>query len=613
MCGIAGIVSPRADELRDHVDAMLRALGHRGPDGSGIHCFPEAAVLGHVRLAIVDLESGKQPMLDATRRSAITFNGEIYGYQSLRSQLGDYPFHTTSDTEVILALYRKHGPSFVERLPGMFAFAIWDADSRELVCARDRFGEKPFFYAVTPRGEFVFASEIKAILASGLIEPRVRMRSVAHYLKRMYVHPRHTIYENINVLPPGHALVWKAGTVSVSPYWQLPAPQRMSLGEAAEKFSGLLQAAVQRQLVADVPVGAFLSGGLDSTTIVCAASQAVPRLLTFSFDFLGRHSEIEFARAAAKQYGTQHVELAADSVDVSRMLLKMNDVYDEPFGDSSAIPTFLLAQEARKHVKVVLTGDGGDELLGGYAWYKPLVWMQHQRATQLHWHLARVASRVARTLRLRSGPGWEDRALGLRARVQGRSVVDTHRDQLTFTSNAALRSWGFDDQMIHEDERSTQLEAVDSVDDAMRYDIIDYMPGDILTKIDRAAMAHGLELRAPFLDVELAEFCISLPAALKVNEREDKILLHAAFENRWPAAIRNRTKQGFGAPVTEWLRDRRVGELIDEYLNRSSAPIHSIIPPSAVRSTVESGSDYQRWAMLILGIWAARRPTTIAA
>jgi len=614
MCGIAGIVSPRVSERQPALEAMLRAIAHRGPDGSGTHLFPSGALLGHRRLAIVDLEGGKQPMLNADGTHGITFNGEIYGYQALRKAHMDYPFQTTSDTEVMLAMYRARGPAFVEHLPGMFAFALWDDTRRRLLCARDRFGEKPFFYAFSSSGDFVFASEIKALLASGLIEPRIRTHSVVHYLQRQYVHPHRTIYENVHVLPPGHVLLLENGRVSVQPYWQLPATRdEISFEAAVEEFRRLMHQAVSRQLIADVPVGAFLSGGLDSTTIVHAASRVVPDIMSFSFDFLGTHSEIQYARDSARKFGTTHIELAADTVDVPAMLQELCSVYDEPFADSSAIPTYLLAREARRHVKVALTGDAGDELLGGYAWYKPLAWMENRNVTFASWQVARIVSRIARSLSLRSAVRAEERALGLGAVVRGIPVLEAHKRQLEFFPDSMLGELGFSPEVIRGAQEADAQAGASTLDACMRYDISDYMPGDILTKVDRAAMAHGLELRAPFLDVELAQFCISLPSRMKVDTDRDKILLRAAFQDAWPPSVRSRRKQGFGAPVAEWLREPGVVALIERHLLGKNAALGALVPQDRLRALVARASSYQVWALLALGIWCDAHGGELAA
>jgi asparagine synthase (glutamine-hydrolysing) len=282
MCGIAGIVNSHGLDAsaRSRVGRMVESLRHRGPDGSGVEVPGSCAVLGHARLAIVDLAGGAQPMRSSDGKITVTFNGEIYGYRGLRAATA-YPYATESDTELLLAMYAAAGPEMVRRLPGMFAFAIWDDREKSLFGARDRFGEKPFYYALTHDGSFVFASEIKAILASGLVDPVLDLESVAHFLQKSYVHPHRTIYANVSTLPPGHCLTFREGKVSVEKYWTLPELRgRMSLEDAAEELGRLLRAAVAKQLVADVPVSGFLSSGLDSTTIMAIAAEQNPDLIS---------------------------------------------------------------------------------------------------------------------------------------------------------------------------------------------------------------------------------------------------------------------------------------------------------------------------------------------
>src|ERR1041384_3119965 len=408
MCGIAGILAPEVSRHASSLDRMVAALRHRGPDGRGTHLFSGCA-LGHTRLSIIDLEGGAQPMLTPDGQRAVVFNGEIYGYKSLRARLGgEYSFRTSSDTEVLLALHARHGDAMLDSLPGMFAFAIWDERRRRLFCARDRFGEKPFFYAVAPDGAFVFASEIKAILASGLIEPELDRDSVAHYLQYLYVHPHRTIYRNVHVLPPAHRLIYADGRIDVAPYWMLPASSGpIGLDDAAERFRTLLGRAVSNQLIADVPVGAFLSGGLDSSTIVALAAAERGRCKTFSFGFAPAIDELPFARGIADRYGTEHFEVSDAGLDVAAALTHMADVYDEPFGDSSNIPTFLLCQQARRQVTVALTGEGADELLGGYTfWYRSLFEMDEAASrTAAAVGAARVAGAICRRTGL-TPPAW---------------------------------------------------------------------------------------------------------------------------------------------------------------------------------------------------------------
>ena len=326
MCGIAGIVGPKSDRYQPALKAMTHALRHRGPDGSGHYAFPNCA-LGHTRLSIVDLEGGDQPLLTYDRSLGISFNGEIYGYQQLTQHLKNrgYVFQTKSDTEVILALYRQYGECLVEHLPGMFAFAIWDEKQQKLFCARDRFGEKPLFYAQTTAGDLIFASEIKAILASGLIEPVLSNEALCYYIKYGYIHPTLSIYSNIHPLPPAHCFIFQDGKIGpVRRYWDLPATQvDIGLAEATEQFSELLQQAVERQLVADVEVSAFLSGGLDSSTLVCLAHAINPKIKTFTFGFQGLVNEFPYARAMAEMYHTDHYELEEAEANMAGTLSKI--------------------------------------------------------------------------------------------------------------------------------------------------------------------------------------------------------------------------------------------------------------------------------------------------
>jgi len=602
MCGIAGIVAPGAARYRNMLQRMTDALAHRGPDGQGHHIFDDCA-LGHRRLAIVDIDGGRQPMCSAAGHIAITFNGEIYGYRDIQRRLADYPFCTRSDTEVILALYERYGERALEHLPGMFAFALWDDSKRELFCARDRFGEKPLYYATGRGGEFLFASEIKGILASGLIEPTLDQKAISRYLLRQCVQTDQSIYANIRSLPPGHCLRFREGRIQVERYWSPPeVDEGIDLKEAVERFRALLKDAVQRQLIADVPVGSFLSGGLDSSTISIVASELAGDLRTFSFDFGNDYSEVSYARAVAEACRTRHVELAARDVDVAEHLWRMQSVYDEPFADTSNIPTYLLAREASRHVKVVLTGDGGDELFGGYSWYKPLLWMEREgKVGLLRWVAARAVNRFYRLADQSGAPNRELRIMGLAYGRQYRSVLAAHRGQLSFFDRESLAQLGFLPGLPDGDPEVD--DSAGTMDEVLRFDVEDYMPADILTKIDRASMAHGLELRAPFLDVEFASFCLSLPYRLKVSTQEDKIILRQAFSEQWPAAIRHRSKQGFGAPLAKWFQDPAIREFEHDCLEDPSAPIYEFFSYHGTRRVLGRADLMQRWTLLVLAVW----------
>lgn len=591
MCGIAGIVDKRGSNHHDRVSAMITRLSHRGPDATGFVSL-KGCTLGHARLAIVDLSTGSQPMQDGN--AAVTFNGEIFGYQALRTHLQDtYPFQTRSDTELILALYARDGHSLATELPGQFAFAIWDDREKKLVCARDRFGEKPFYYAFGTQGEFIFASEIKAILASGLVTPVLDRSSLAHYLKHLYVHPTKTIYTNIYTLPPAHTLVWKDGDIAVSRYWGLPpSRQPISLTEAARELRVRLDQAVRDQLVADVSVGAFLSGGLDSSTIVALASRHTTRLKTFSFRFDAEHDETAYAREIADRYHTEHTELTPEAYDLGDLLMEMQDVYDEPFADSSNIPTYLLSRAAREHVTVALTGDGGDELFGGYTrWYRPLLTMQNLARRPSLLEVAKLYL-LARMDLIR-----EREYLGARYKQKFVSLLDAHENQDVVFSDAALHAL-----LGTPRPAPPPFDATETLDAVMREDLQNYMPGDILVKIDRASMAHGLELRAPFLDWKFAEYALALPWSLKIDEEGEKRVFREAFAELWTDRVRARRKQGFGAPIERWLTTPSIHAL-RRVLDDPDARIFSLISFEKSRRFVKA-NDQRTWSLLVLALWA---------
>lgn len=585
---------------------MTDSLSHRGPDDSGLHFF-EGCVFGHRRLSIVDLDTGRQPMISSVAPVGITFNGEIYGFSEIRASLKTYPFNTSSDTEVILALYETYRHDCVKHIPGMFSFAIWDDAAQELFCARDRFGEKPFYYAVGTHGEFVFASEIKAIIASGLVTPVLSLSSIAHYCRHLYVHPHATIYSNIHTLPPAHSLRLKEGRVTVERYWQIPS-QRESIDpvEAVEQFGLLCDQAVTRQLVADVPLGFFLSGGLDSSTLVAVASRHKTDVKTFSFGFEDAVSELPFAREIARRYHAQHMELTADNVDVAELIERMQGVYDEPFADSSNIPTFLISEMSRTHVKVVLTGDGGDELLAGYNWwYHPLLFME--KAREYSWAKSMVVVLAAKLMARRDRQKFQQRqfhSAGVKCSRRYDSIMDAHYAQNLYFTDAELVALGItkgDDDTGRDFEKYSWGPA-GTVQDAMLMDIENYLPGDILVKTDRASMAHGLELRAPFLDVDFASFCLSLPVHLKITDERDKAILRDAYSHAWTDSIRKRGKFGFGAPVEKWLSRRTVQTLKDKYLNNPQSKIFSVLSFANSRTYVQR-NDYRTWILLVLAVW----------
>lgn len=601
MCGIAGIIAENSKKYERNIRGMTDKLAHRGPDGEGFYFFNDCG-LGHRRLSIIDLKSGKQPILSLSSQTAVVFNGEIYGYQEIKKQLPDYKFQTNSDTEIILALYDKYGENFIKYLPGMFAFALWDNEEKKLICARDRFGEKPFYYAFGGNNEFIFASEIKAIIASNLIKPILDLESVSCYLKHLYIYPNRTIYKNIHILPAAHQLIYKNGKTEIKRYWDLPiVNEKIEINEAISVFKNLLNKAVEKQLIADVPVGAFLSGGLDSSAVVAIASQYKKNLKTFSFAFRDSINETPFAREIAQKYNTSHTELFDDNEDLGELLVKMQEIYDEPFGDSSNIPTYLISKLASQHTKVVLTGDGGDEMLGGYGWYKPFLYMNGENNSLWRSEFARFIARATR--RLSGNQLLLNKVLGSRFKKDFSSVIEAHLSgQDAVFSNNDLIALGLSSFKERDFYRPSWQEA-NNLNDIFRADLENYMPGDILVKTDRASMANGLELRAPFLDVDLAQFCISLPYQLKVSKESDKIIMREAIGDLWTPSIQKRTKQGFGAPLDKWLKeDKSLNVLREDYLNNPKRKIFNIISFDAVQKLAVK-NNYKTWALLVLSLW----------
>jgi asparagine synthase (glutamine-hydrolysing) len=605
MCGIAGIICHSGqDEQSARVRRMVDALRHRGPDGFGVLKIGSKATLGHARLSIVDLEAGTQPMKSRDGRLAITFNGEIYGYRELRKQF-DYPYSTESDTEVILAMFQKSGEEMIRCLPGMFSFAIWDDHAHTLFCARDRFGEKPFFYALSPEGDFIFASEIKAILESGLIEPVLDLESVAHFLRKSYVHPHKTIYSNIFTLPPAHSLTFRHGRVIVQKYWEFPrTSSQISLEDAAARLGELLRKAVKKQLVADVPVSGFLSSGLDSTTIMALAAEENSSLTAFSFDFQNTNSEADIAEHSAKRYGLKFQRLEIGNFEPAEILQKTISIYDEPFADSSSIPTYLISKAAAGFTKVALTGDGGDELLGGYDYfYKPLLRFDDAKRWGGNRRLVYLVAKILWKLRMKQS------GLGLFDLGDKMPALQGHQD--IWQALSERRS------VFSFEELQEQMEPIGSgfvrhpapnfatnrrMEDVFLYDIETYMAGQILVKTDRASMANGLELRAPFLDAEFAEFALALPSSLKLSSSQSKIVLRKAFDSLWNSEVANNYKRGFDSPIQDWLKTPRFAQLIEDFLHNSDRKIHGLVNFGAKKDWSRFNPQ-QVYNFLVLSMW----------
>jgi asparagine synthase (glutamine-hydrolysing) len=591
MCGIAGIIANNARNYQEELKKMTDAIAHRGPDSSDFE-FYENAALGHRRLSIIDLsENGKQPMLSSTKNECIVLNGEIYGYQTIKAQYPEYPYRGSSDTEVILAMYQRKQKNLIHDLPGMFAFAIWDNEKQELFCARDRFGEKPFFYAIGKNNEFIFASEIKAILASGLIQPKVNQEAISNYLQYGYVSTYHSIYENIHTLPPAHQLIWKDGKANISRYYSIPAKDRvLSLSDAKEEFTYLLKNAVKKQLIADVEVGSFLSGGLDSSSIVGLVAEFLPKQTTISFGYDHENSELKYAKEIADKYNTNHIEVHEKKEDLATSLLKISPFFDEPFADISFIPHFEICRNARKNLTVVLSGDVGDELFGGYNFYRI------ENTLRNHFSYKNIIAKFGLNLYQKI----KETSFITKQNLKYSSILDFHQNYVRNAFNQEEKNT-LGITATYENPFSFTPNP-DSLNDIMRVDIEDYVPGNMMVKSDRMAMANSLEVRTPFLDIDFAEFCIQLPEQLKLNNDNDKIILREAMGSYWTDTIRKRHKQGFGMSVKSWFEEENLMNLSNDLLKNPDQKIFNYIDFKATQKFLNK--DHKHWNLLQLSLWA---------
>ncbi len=574
MCGIAGVTG--GSESRETVERMIGRLSHRGPDDSGVWEAP-GVCLGHTRLAILDLSAaGHQPMTFGPY--TIVYNGEVYNFRELRQELKG-PFCSETDTEVLLHLYDRDGPEMVHALRGMFAFAIWDERQRRLFAARDRLGIKPFFYREVVGG-VAFASEIKALLELG--RPPVDRTALSDYFSYKYVpHPK-TIYEGMSRLPPAHRLVWD-GKLRIDRYWTPdPTTRITSDGLAVERLGEMLSEIVPEHTLADVPIGLFLSGGIDSTTLAVHLER--PSTYTLGMD-VARRDETEAARSVAKYLGTDHHEEVAEASDLSNAIDMVPRVYDEPFGDSAAWSTFLVSRMARRHVKVALSGEGGDELFLGYHYHSK--WLTH-RSTPLNRLLGPVLPPLTRpgaSLRKRAATGLERYAA-----FQAPFTPAQKRAMLS----PDLVSPDYDD-LWH--LRRFWREDLEPLRRVQWVDIHAHLPGGLLTKVDRASMAHSLEVRPPLLDHRLVEFALSVdPRLLRdVEGRRGKLIVRRLMEGRVPEGLFDRPKRGFALPIRDWAKRHPV--LVKDALRRLRGA--GIIRRPAVGYL----SGDQVWCLLVLDRW----------
>jgi asparagine synthase (glutamine-hydrolysing) len=621
VCGISGFVSlanQRADG--EIVRRMTATLRHRGPDDEGFYVAGPVA-LGHRRLRIIDLETGRQPIANETETVQVILNGEIYNFAEIRSWLQErgHRFKTLSDTEVIVHAYEELGEECVARFNGMFAFALWDEEREALFLARDRMGEKPLYYTEQD-GWFIFGSELRAVLEHPGVRRELDLLGFSRYLTSGYVPDPHTMFRNIHKLPPGHFMSVASGKTRVARYWDIPihADRQYSEDELAELLWERLCRSVQRRLVSDVPVGVFLSGGVDSAAIVAAAASVAPAapLTTFSMGFEeASYDETPYARAVAERYGMHH-EQVMFTPDVARAEVPgLGRLLDEPLADPSFLPTVILARHARQTVTVTLGGDGGDELWGGYPTFLAVpgaAWISRLPRPVLD-AVARIVERLPSSAKYGSIDFLLKqfvRGLGYPPDVQAQILMGgfTRPEQAGLLAGPVQVALGQFNPYDDIDEIMTGAGAAHPVDRLSYHHCKLYLAGRTLVKMDRATMAVGLEARAPFLDHTFVEFACSVPARLKVKRWTTKYLLKRALAGRVPEAILRRRKQGFGVPIGRWLRGP-LRPLLEDILHRDRLRRVGLFSPDEVGRLVHEHvtgvQNHQRslWTLLTFELW----------
>ncbi|MFA5087627.1 MAG: asparagine synthase (glutamine-hydrolyzing) [Candidatus Omnitrophota bacterium] len=619
MCGfIAHLALREKAKISEPIlSALNELLFHRGPDSGGTYLNGSVA-LGVRRLAIIDLATGNQPIFSDDKRYVIVFNGEIYNYEALRERLigKGYRFRTHSDTETLLYSYIDEGPECLSRLNGMFAFAIWDEQKKELFLARDRMGIKPLYYCQN-NDRVLFSSELTPFYRSGFFDLRLNIRSISNYLAYWYICEPDTIFEDIFQLPPGTFALVREGKMTVTRYWSIPADpeENISFSESAERLAEMLEDAVKLRMKVDVPIGTFLSGGIDSGLITTIAARHIPnRLKSFAIGFKEKtYSELPLAQTTAQKYG---VNLSCLQIDDIRpeTLEKIFTSFDEPLGNASFVPTYLLAQMARREVKVVLTGDGGDELFGGYPTYSAPYYLNFfqrmpagllRKMNQLVNRFPVSHNRISFDYRLKQlmrGISFSYQ----RAHYTWREVIPLPAQQSLFHPEIWQGMSGYDPFSV--DERYFQKSrSLSVINQLMFVDLNTYLLNDHLRKIDRMTMAHSLEARVPYLDHRIVELAMRLPAEYKINFLRSKRILKHIARNKLPREVLRAGKKGLTSPIAGWiahqLRDyipgMLTGGVLDDLFDRRA--IQKIL-----REHFEKKKDNSRaiWALLTLQGWS---------
>ncbi|MFY9554642.1 MAG: asparagine synthase (glutamine-hydrolyzing) [Blastocatellia bacterium] len=627
MCGICGIAVPIDSDRSIDESVLIRmrdALKHRGPDEAGVFTDQQVG-LGHRRLSIVDLNGGRQPMPNEDLTIWISYNGEIYNHRDLRPGLEQrgHTYRSACDTETIIHLYEEYGARLVEHLRGMFAFAIWDSRRRSLLLARDRLGIKPLYYAMTPDNSIYFASEIKAIIETGAVKPELNYLALSEYAANRSTFGEDTLFRNVKRLLPGHTLRWQDGRVEINRYWDVSfAKDEPSLTESeyVKRFQELFTESVRLRLMADVGLGVFLSGGIDSSAIAAVMSKMVDEpIKTFSVAFAEREAnELSYARAVSNAFGTQHHEITVSPADFFEALPGLVYQEDEPIAHPSSVPLFFVSKLAAEHVKVVLTGEGSDELLGGYEKY---------RRTILNVALGRAYNRLLpkgirgqlkRAIESIPATSGVRRKLSRTFLCLNPTIQDIYFDNFSVFSRAMQRRL-FALETLEKtgpsDPYKTELEHIDRcdsgalLDQLLASDLKTYLH-ELLMKQDQMSMAASIESRVPFLDHKLVEFSARLPIDMKIHGVTTKYILRRAMRGVLPKQIITRKKMGFPVPIGRWLRGQ-FSHIVDDYVLSERASVRGIFNTEFVGQLVarhRAGEDHSErlWALINFEIWQRR-------
>lgn len=625
MCGICGVYGEPGlpGEVRDLTRAMCDVIVHRGPDEDGYYADGPVS-LGMRRLSIIDLATGRQPIANEDQTVWVVYNGEIFNFPDLRPELEarGHKFRTNADTEVIVHLYEEMGEDFATRLNGMFAVALWDTKARKLVLVRDRLGIKPLHYAWQD-GRLYFGSEIKSLLRGG-VSRKIDLESLSRYFTFEYVPAPDSIFAKIKKIPPGHLMTVKDGRGEIRRYWDVHyadgAPLRRSEASWAEEIAARLKESVRMRLLSDVPLGVFLSGGIDSSAVTALMSEtAGGRIKTFSIGFKEKtFDELDYARIVADKFGTEHTEFVVDSRQTAGLVPKLMEYLDEPLADASVIPTYVISKLARQHVTVALAGDGGDELFGGYDTYKAFKVARLYRKIPGFLRRGLIGPAVRRLPASAKRLSFEFKAKKFTAGVEYPPEIANTLWWGAYTPELkarllapSLRERILSDPFGPIREQDAHNRAADPLDRIAYLDLKLYLQDDLLVKVDRMSMANSLEIRTPFLDYTFVEFAATIPSRLKLKGYESKHILKKALASRLPAAILNKKKIGFDIPLGPWLRGE-LREFVLDTLSPARLKRHGFLDEGFVRKVLDehmAGAHNHRqllWPLVIFQFWHDR-------